>query len=410
MNQHRNTMIIISFALVLVVVVIGLKYVNSSIWNGKSNDFAKSIVLTLKGNAAESAALTWHTERTEQRGVVQFAPGNQETALQSSKMQTVSATMTMIEMGEGVVRSVHKADLIGLTSGTEYVYRVGDGTPEGWSQSYVFQTAQNNTNNFSWINIADTQGVTKQDFTHFNQALNQAFTLFPDAKLIVHNGDLTEEPTASQGWDEFFLAGGPWITRVPFLPVTGNHDEIDGNAEVFVSHFNLPSNGAAKSTSGTNYTVDYGNVHFVFLNTESHIKAQTEWLEKDLASNTKEWTVVAIHRPAYGGNSYKKIGDWITVFDKYGVDLVVQGHNHEYSRSYPLHNGKIVKQGKGTIYVTPNTTGPKFNEKKEDQFYHAVHFQNDKGMFAGVTINNKTLTYQAFDIEGNKLDEFVIQH
>lgn len=383
---------------------------NSVMQNGNSDDVTNSLVLTLKGDAETTAALTWHTETTQKQGVVQVARGKDEAALQSAEVQTITATMTQVDVGEGIMQSVHKVDITGLSPGTSYVYRVGDGTAEGWSQSHIFQTAPRDTDTFSWINIADTQGSSQQDFNYWNQALKQAFRLFPDAKLIVHNGDLTEDPTSKQGWDAFFASGQPWIAGVPLLPVTGNHDEVDGDAEAFVSHFNLPSNGAAKGTVGTNYTVDYGNVHFVFLNTESHIKAQSEWLEKDLASNTKEWTIVAIHRPAYGGNSYKKIADWTQIFDKYGVELVVQGHNHEYSRSYPLRDGKIVKQGQGTIYVTPNTTGPKFNDKKEDQFYHEVHFQNYKGMFAGVTVNNNKLTYQAFDLDGNKLDEFVIQH
>lgn len=98
------------------------------------------------------------------------------------------------------------------------------------------------------------------------------------------------------------------------------------------------------------------------------------------------------------------------IFDEYGVDLVLQGHNHEYSRSYPLKNGKIVDEGQGTVYVTTNTTGPKFNEKKSDQYYQAVHFQNNKGMFAGITISDNTLTYEAYDVDGVKQDEFILKH
>lgn len=71
------------------------------------------------------------------------------------------------------------------------------------------------------------------------------------------------------------------------------------------------------------------------------------------------------------GNSYKKVEDWTGIFDKYEVDLVLQGHNHEYSRSYPLRGGTIVPEGeipkgayRGTVYVVTNASGRKFNEKK----------------------------------------------
>ncbi|MOA46928.1 hypothetical protein D3C78_1695040 [compost metagenome] len=67
-----------------------------------------------------------------------------------------------------------------------------------------------------------------------------------------------------------------------------------------------------------------------------------------------------------------------------------------------------MNEGEGTVYATTNTSGPKFNEKKEDQFYHAVHFQNYKQMFAGITANGNKLVYEAYDVDGEKLDEFVL--
>ncbi|CAM4246809.1 metallophosphoesterase [Paenibacillus alkaliterrae] len=217
-------------------------------------------------------------------------------------------------------------------------------------------------------------------------------------------------------WQHLFAEAERWVTRVPLMPVTGNHDETDGNAERFTSHFNVPVNGADGSIPGTTYSFDYGAVHFVMLNSESNIKEQTKWLRKDLANTDKAWIIIAVHQGPYGGNRYKKVADWTEAFDEFKVDLVLQGHNHEYSRSYPLRDGEVVPDGEslvlnkeGTVYVVTNTAGPKFNEKKEDQFYHKVHFQNGKQMFAGITINGKSLTYQAYAVDGIKLDEFVLQ-
>lgn len=107
---------------------------------------------------------------------------------------------------------------------------------------------------------------------------------------------------------------------------------------------------------------------------------------------------------------YNKIEDWVELFDDYGVDLVLQGHNHEYSRSFTLKGGEITQEGEGTVYVTMNTSGPKFNEKKEDQFYHRAHFQNGKQMFACITIKGDMLNYVAYDIDGVRMDQFEIKH
>ncbi|MNU04589.1 hypothetical protein D3C72_2490640 [compost metagenome] len=61
------------------------------------------------------------------------------------------------------------------------------------------------------------------------------------------------------------------------------------------------------------------------------------------------------------------------------------------------------------MYVIANTAGPKFNFLKKDKYYHAVHFQNNKQMFAGVTVSKRTLSLQAYDVEGNLLDKFTLQ-
>jgi 3',5'-cyclic AMP phosphodiesterase CpdA len=247
--------------------------------------------------------------------------------------------------------------------------------------------------------------------------MDQAFAQFPDARFIIHNGDLTEEPEDETAWDAFFRTAQKWLKRIPLMPVTGNHDEVDGKADRYTSHFYLPDNGAKGSIPGTSYSFDYGTAHITVLNTESNLDKQTEWLRQDLAGTNKPWKIVAMHRGAYGGNTYKKVEKWVAVLDEFQVDLVLQGHNHEYSRSYPLRNGKktgdgegVIANRQGTVYVVTNTSGPKFNKKKDDQFYHKVHIQNELQMYAGITIEGDALTYQAYDVKGKKLDEFVLQH
>lgn len=96
------------------------------------------------------------------------------------------------------------------------------------------------------------------------------------------------------------------------------------------------------------------------------------------------------------------------LFDEYGVDLVLQGHNHEYSRSYPLKDGEITSSS-GTVYVTTNTSGQKFNEKKDSQFYHKVHLQNRKQMYAAITVTGDKLIYQAYTVDGELVDEFELE-
>lgn len=374
-----------------------------------------NLVTTFKGDAGTSRAFTWYTEDTAASGRLEVVKG-ENASFDGTSVIRVQAEDTTIKTDAGK-RGMHKAKVSGLEPGTVYTYRAGSGEEGEWSAAASFITAEADTDEVAFINVTDSQGITAADFAVWGRTLNKAFETFPAAQFIVHNGDFTEEAEDSAAWNSFLSNVDSLVTRIPLMPVTGNHDEVDEQAAEFTSHFNVPDNGAKGSIAGTTYSFDYGPVHITVLNTESNLKKQTEWLKKDLAGTDKAWKIVAMHRPAYGGNTYKKLDDWVELFDKYGVDLVLQGHNHEYSRSYPLLGGRIVTEkqktagaARGTVYIVTNASGNKFNEKKEDQFYHAVHFQNNKAMFAGITISCKVLSYQAYDVDGNKLDEFTLAH
>lgn len=411
MNLRKEFIWFGLIVLIILIIVVATEWLKTG-----QSEKPKSLVTTMKHSALTTRAFTWFTEGTNVATVLQLVKGA-DMNFDRQDVITVNGTSSTMDVEKSKEQGVHKAEATGLEPGTTYTYRVGSGKDKEWSTPAGFTTESENMDEFTFINVTDSQGVTEADFEIWGRTLNKAFEQFPKAQFIVHNGDLTEEPEDELAWDHFFSKSANWLTQVPFMPVTGNHDEVDGVADRYISHFNLPDNGVESSTEGTTYSFDYGSAHVIVLNTESNIKKQTKWLEKDLANTDKPWKIVALHRGAYGGNTYGKIEDWVTVFDKYAVDLVLQGHNHEYARSFPLRDGEIVGDGgnivnnrEGTVYVVTNTAGQKFNEKKEDQFYHQVHFQNRKQMFAGVTIQDHTLTFRAYDVDDKKLDEFVIQH
>ncbi|MFC3769187.1 fibronectin type III domain-containing protein [Paenibacillus sp. GCM10012303] len=375
---------------------------------GAGTESAKpfSLVTTFKGDPKTSRAFTWHTASTEAASVLQVVQDTGNASFEGAGVRTFQGTTTVLKLIDGSSQGVHKTEAVGLEPGTGYRYRVGDGSAEGWSEPAAFTTEPAKTDAFTFLNVTDSQGVTERDFELWKRTLDKAFGLFPDAAFIVHNGDMTENPDDPEAWKHLLGKARPWVASYPLMPVTGNHEQVDKKADAFVLHFMVPDNGSPSSIPGTSYSFDYGPVHFVMLNSESKLKEQAAWLEKDLKATDKLWTIVSIHRPAYGGNQDKSVlKHWVPVFDKYGVDLVLQGHNHEYSRSYPLQEGRIVESG-GTVYVTLNTSGPKFNKKKDDQFYHRVHFQNGNQMFAAIRIQGDTLSYQAYDVKGKLMDSF----
>lgn len=407
--------IIVFVLIVLALAVERVKPKQAAEGGAEFSGAVHDLVTTFKGDAATSRAFTWYTGNPGADGWLEVVQGGASAFSEEDPVQ-IQAASTTIKTDTGK-KGVHKAEITGLEPDTLYSYRVGSRTEGVWSALYEFTTAEAESDQVTFVNVTDSQGTKAADFAIWGNTLEQAFKTFPAAQFIVHNGDFTEDPEDAAAWNQFFGNVQRLVAKVPLMPVTGNHDEIGEEADMFTSHFNLPDNGAKGSIPGTSYSFDYGPVHITVLNTESNLKKQADWLKKDLAGTDKPWTIVAMHRPAYGGNMYSKVEDWTEIFDKYQVDLVLQGHNHEYSRSCPLRGGQIVPESGdpaaatgGTVYVVTNASGAKFNEKKEEQFYHKVHFQNNKPMYAGITVQGSTLTYQAYDNDGRKLDEFVLKH
>jgi hypothetical protein len=141
----------------------------------------------------------------------------------------------------------------------------------------------------------------------------------------------------------------------------GNHETYEfGRTAPFAYHeiFTLPANAEAGGVvSGTEnyYSFDYGNIHFVCL--DSELSARTpdspmaQWLHADLAANTNDWLIAFWHSPPYSRGShdsddmFDNLGNmtfmrtnFVSILESYGVDLVLCGHSHSYERSF-LING-----------------------------------------------------------------------
>lgn len=303
MKDYKFAIILGLVVIVLILVAVGMEW-------SKSGSSAKSstpydLVTTFKGDAGTSRAFTWYTNDSNTAGVLELVKGR-SSSFANSDVLRVEADSSSIKTDNGT-RGVHKAEVTGLEPGAMYSYRVGSGVEGEWSTVSEFTTEERGLDSATFINVTDSQGDSANDFKLWGKTLSKAFQTFPEAKFIVHNGDITENPEDSGSWDQFFGNVQSLISGIPLMPVTGNHDEVDGDATDFTSHFNLPDNGAKGSVAGTSYSFDYGPVHVSVLNTESNLKKQAEWLKQDLKGTDKEWKIVAMHRPAYGGIHIRRL-------------------------------------------------------------------------------------------------------
>ena len=99
------------------------------------------------------------------------------------------------------------------------------------------------------------------------------------------------------------------------------------------------------------YSFDWGNVHFVGLDTELTGPEQAAWLDADLAATDKPWKIVFGHKPPYSSGEHGSDGafrnHFVPLIEKHGVQLVLNGHEHDYERTRPIENVTYVVTGGG---------------------------------------------------------------
>ncbi len=171
----------------------------------------------------------------------------------------------------------------------------------------------------------------------------------------------------------------------------------DGSGLPYLSIFTLPAAGESGGVpSGTEqyYSVDYGNVHLVSLDSQLSARdpaqraAMKTWLESDLAANERDWTIVIFHHPPYskGANHDSDTADgrmgidlpqwdmrneFTPVFEAHGVDVVYSGHSHSYERSYYLKGLTVTSAQMGPLqdYVELNVAGVPSPGNGDDSYH-----------------------------------------
>jgi predicted phosphodiesterase len=395
-------------------------------WEIPSKD-PDRVILTFNGDPSTKRAVTWRTDSSITKSVAQIALAGVNSSF-SKNAKTYTASIEKFDVGlyksnNSYIVHYHSVVFENLKPNSLYAYRVGDGT--NWSEWIQFPTANKNYSPTQFVYFGDAQNDV---LSHWSRVIRMAYQTAPNASFVIHAGDLVNTAHKDYEWAQWFKAGGFIHSQWTAIPVVGNHEfqRTSKSSPKKLSiqwrpQFTLPvENSLNQKLHETVYSVDYQDVLIIVLNSTDYLEKQTDYIEEKLSNSNAKWKIVTCHHsvfsPAKGRDFEYARKNWKPLFDKYGVDLVLNGHDHAYARGHvPVVTTEINKsQNFNTLYVT-SVSGPKqyrlgLEQIKgyEDDGYKADKLGEQTQFFQVISIENEQLIYKAYTATGEEYDKAVI--
>ena len=327
--------------------------------------------------------------------------------------QTADGTCTLTGFSTSKSAAyTNAAQLTGLTAGTDYEFRVGDGAT--WSEPQSFRTRAAAQDTTSFVVMGDTQMTGNPDSEEDKASiavLEKLGAIVKDKPVDfgLQTGDYVDNGSNYAMWTEMQNAFSAAFPGVSFFHTLGNHEYYgDASGRISADLLQLPGKDY--------YSVEYGDVYVAVINNSADLSAACEWLKQDAAQSTCMWKVLSIHQPPYYTNAKnggsEKFHELIpAAAEAAGIDAVFSGHDHSYARIM-ARDGAAVTENGVTYFICGD-----LGEKSRDQNYaissdfdYAYCEQGYEGLILYVTANDKTMTVSAYDSkDGRLVDSAVLQ-
>ena len=337
----------------------------------------------------------------------------------------------------------HVVTLSGLSTDTTYYYSIGSTSEvfEGDDAGHFFLTSPlPGTPKPTRIWVLGDSGTANANA----QAVANAYASFTGSThtdLWLMLGDNAYNTGTDSEYQAAVFDMYPEMLRKSVLwPTLGNHDGISADSLTqsgpYYDIFTLPTSGEAGGLiSGTEayYSFDYGNIHFICLDSHDTDRspgaAMLIWLTQDLAATTQEWIIAFWHHPPYTKGSHdsdyesrlmQMRENALPILEAAGVDLVLSGHSHSYERSFLLDG----HYGLSNTLTVPMQVDPGDGKINGDGAYKAVFDEADpyqgavyitagsSGKISGGSLNHPVMIHASLnnlgslvlDVNGNRLD------
>ena len=307
-----------------------------------------------------------------------------------------------------------------LIKDTVIHYSLWDSYSNIWTQDKVFNTAKiTDANHFTFNALGDSR-TNVNDWNTVSNAVRQS-------DFVLFGGDMVNSGGSTSDWDAWFTNGVNFFENNIVYYNTGNHDiNSDATASKFRNIMVQPPNPGNELY----YSFTFGNAVFICLNSNdtSNIN-QYNWLLNTLENNkSKKWRFVFFHKPFFTSPSHVGemnpcLNTWWKAFDDYGVEVIFNGHTHNYQRSKPINrnisvNSAVAQYGNctnsGRCQIVAGSAGaPRvsagtgwFIEKSMDVLHYVnVKVAGDSLIFNTYNINNQVvdsfIIYKSMDIQIN---------
>jgi len=372
-----------------------------------------------------SRTIMWQSDSSEPDAVIEYR------LVSSDDIKTLSASDAAFT-DDGSMTYIHEGTIIDLTPDTKYEYRIGYSTDRR-SDWYPLETA--GAGEYEVLIYPDSQSG---DYSGWEQLVKNSADRNPNAVLYISMGDLVDNGEQAYQWRTWLDSIKPLSARIPLAPTLGNHEmyTLDWKMReprAYLNYFDVPSNGNT-TFDRHYYSYDYGDVHYVVLDTQLYesthednhdvhhpdlYDVQVQWLRQDLASNTKKWTVVLMHRDPFqyafnrpGASRAAGFDEegvlFMPIFDEFNVDLVLSAHLHSYRNRGHVRN--FERDASGPLYILTGIAGdarrPNWQQHPLDVY---VAPDREKNNYMTMTVTPNRLVVRAFLADGTQIDESVIE-
>lgn len=363
-----------------------------------ANNQPSRVLLTFGNDGQQSRNISWQCDSVIKYGSVEIVKDNISDTVKITALSKLFKT----KGGQSVY---YWAKLRNLSFNAGYSYRVCVGDSK--SAWYHFSMPNNATKDFSFVYFGDVQdtlqGKVKELFANVHHQ-------YPKTDFYLFGGDLVERPMDCY-WQEAFNSLDSIAQNTPIVAAPGNHEYIKGIINLIEDRFTYTFSYFVDSKYKDNdvYAFDYKDATIITLDSNRdfwYLFSQKTWLKNTLEKSTKKWKIVVLHHPIYSvRGKYNNLAVktlFNSLLKEYGVDLVLQGHEHGYARMISkADNGSLTTPVYVVSHCSPKDYRLFFNDKYDRYGTNEKFYQN-------ISISNDTLRVQAFTGDNKLYDDVCV--